>query len=263
VLNDIFARTWQERVDLLWPAPAAEFWPEAIQRVPLVYLAEVYWDREYQIQQQGFDFTYDKRLLDRLHHGQAPEVRGHLRADSAYAAKLAHFLENHDEPRSVVQFGARIRAAAALTFTLPGLRFFFDGQLEGAALRPPVQMGRWPDEPPRPDIQDLYARLLPAIDAPLFHDGEWSLIETINTDLIAWAWRLGQELAIVAANISRHEAEGLVRIGDLPDGEMFEVKDQLSDQGDRRTRADLASGLHIRLASGDAYLFVIKSVPSA
>ena len=30
------------------------------------------------------------------------------------------------------EFGHRIRAAAALTFTLPGLRFFFDGQFEGA-----------------------------------------------------------------------------------------------------------------------------------
>jgi hypothetical protein len=263
VLNDVFARTWQERVDLLWPAPDAEFWPAATRRVPMIYLAEVYWDREFQMQQQGFDFTYDKRLLDRLHHGHSHDVRGHLRADSAYAAKLAHFVENHDEPRSVSQFGPRVRAAAALTFTLPGLRFFFDGQLEGAPQRAPVQLGRWADVPERPDIQDFYARLLKAIDQPLFHAGEWSLIETTNSDLIAYAWRSGQDLAIAAANISRHEAEGLVQVVDLPKGAIFEVKDQLSDQADRRTREELSKGLHIRLASGDAYLFRIEAVPSA
>ena len=47
----------------------------------MTYLAEVYWDREFQLQQQGFDFTYDKRLLDRLHHGDPHQARGHLRAD--------------------------------------------------------------------------------------------------------------------------------------------------------------------------------------
>src|SRR5258708_3939675 len=133
VLNDVFAQTWQQRTDLLWGEPATEFWPEATRRAPMTYLAEVYWDREFQLQQQGFDFTYDKRLLDRLHHGDPYHARGHLRADPAYSAKLARFLENHDEARSATAFGPRIRAAPAPTFTLPGLRFLFDVQLEGAA----------------------------------------------------------------------------------------------------------------------------------
>ena len=158
VLNDVFAQTWSQRVDLLWGAPADEFWPGATRRAPMTYLAEVYWDREYQLQQQGFDFTYDKRLLDRLHHGDPHETRGHLHADPAYSRKLARFLENHDEARSVPTFGHRLRAAAALTFTLPGLRFFFDGQFAGADLRAPVQLGRWPPDPDRADVRDLYAR---------------------------------------------------------------------------------------------------------
>jgi hypothetical protein len=275
VLNDVFARTWQPRVDLLWRAPETEFWPEATRRVPMMYVAEVYWDREFQCQQQGFDFTYDKRLLDRLHQGDPNQVRGHLRADSAYSAKLARFLENHDEERSVSQFGPRIRAAAALTFTLPGLRFFFDGQLEGAEIRPPVQLGRWLENPDRADIRDLYARLLKTIDKPLFHAGDWTLLEiggagdTTNTDLVACAWRpstrsarsgQAREIAIVAANITDHDAQGLVQIGELPKGEAFDLKDQLSDQTYKWTRQDLANGLYVRLAPGGAHLFLIKSV---
>ena len=32
-------------------------------------MAEVYWDLEWTMQQQGFDYTYDKRLYDRLREG--------------------------------------------------------------------------------------------------------------------------------------------------------------------------------------------------
>ena len=30
-----------------------------------VFVAEAYWDREFALQQQGFDYCYDKRLYDR------------------------------------------------------------------------------------------------------------------------------------------------------------------------------------------------------
>lgn len=266
ILNDVFAQTWAQRVDLLWGTPAAEFWPEATSRVPMTYLAEVYWDREFQLQQQGFDYTYDKRLLDRLHQGHAQNARAHLQADAAYAARLARFLENHDEARSVSQFGDRIRAAAALTFTLPGLRFFFDGQFTGAALRAPVQLGRWPPDPDRADIRDLYARLLTAIGRPLFHEGAWSLLDVhgagdaTNGDLLACRWRHEDAVAIVAANVTGHEAHGLVDVGELPPGLRFDLTDQLSDQRYRWTRADLGNGLYVRLGPGDAHLFLLAPV---
>ena len=36
-----------------------------------VFIAEVYWDMEWELQQAGFDYTYDKRLYDRLVTGPA------------------------------------------------------------------------------------------------------------------------------------------------------------------------------------------------
>ena len=38
-------------------------------------MAEVYWDLEWEMQQQGFDYAYDKRLYDRLRDGRARSVR--------------------------------------------------------------------------------------------------------------------------------------------------------------------------------------------
>ena len=192
----------------------------------MIYLAEVYWDREFQLQQQGFDFTYDKRLLDRLHHGNPHEARGHLQADPAYSAKLARFLENHDEARSVARVrpshprrrGADLHAArAALLLRRPVRR--------ARHVRAPVQLGRWPADPDRPDIRDLYARLLQAIDKPLFHDGDWSLLDVrgagddTNSDLLALRLAQGRRISPSSSPTSpSHEAAGLVQIGDLPEG---------------------------------------------
>jgi hypothetical protein len=51
-------------------------------------MAEVYWDLEWTMQQQGFDYAYDKRLYDRLREGHA-RPRDHLHAGLDYQNKLA------------------------------------------------------------------------------------------------------------------------------------------------------------------------------
>ncbi len=67
-------------------------------------MAEVYWEMEWTLQQQGFDYAYDKRLYDRLVEGHAKAVREHFYAGLDYQDKLARFLENHDEPRAAANF---------------------------------------------------------------------------------------------------------------------------------------------------------------
>ena len=95
-------------------------------------MAEVYWDLEWTLQQQGFDYAYDKRLYDRLREGHARPVREHFHAGLDYQDKLARFLENHDEPRAAATFPPEVhQAAAVITFLSPGLRFFHQGQFEG------------------------------------------------------------------------------------------------------------------------------------
>ena len=263
-LNEIFAGTWSRALDLLWPVPSDEFWPAAIGRVPsLTYIAEVYWDREWDLQQQGFHFTYDKRLLDRLQRVQPAEVRAHLHADPAYADRLVRFLENHDEPRSAPAFAGRLPAAATIALSLPGMRFLFEGQLEGSEIRTPVQLGRWPAESPVPAIRGLYDRLLRSIDRDLFHRGSWRLLDIRSAgddsyaDLVAYEWQLGSDRAVIAANIAGREAQGLLQLSPLADGAAFDFVDQLTDNRYRWTREDVTGGLYVRLGAGAAHLFLV------
>jgi hypothetical protein len=174
------------------------------------------------------------------------------------------FLENHDEPRSAFALERRLAAAATLLSTIPGLRFYFDGQLEGRRIRTPVQLGRWPDEPVDERVQALYERLLKVAADCLFHEGEWRLLDVTGAgdgsfaDLIAYRWRLGDRFAVVAVNVGDTTATGHVPIvEDLPAGHVFDVRDALSDAVYTWDRAGLAEhGLYVQLPAGGAHLFL-------
>jgi hypothetical protein len=78
-------------------------WPEATGKVKaknpqFIFMTEVYWDLEWELMHQGFDYCYDKKLYDRLLSQETGAVHGHLGADLAYQNRLARFLENHDLP---------------------------------------------------------------------------------------------------------------------------------------------------------------------
>jgi hypothetical protein len=78
-------------------------------------LPRLYWDPEWELHQQGFDFCYDKKLCDRLEHGDAESVRLHLCAELAYQQKLLRFIESRDEPRAAAAFSPEKDRAAAVT----------------------------------------------------------------------------------------------------------------------------------------------------
>ena len=271
LLNEVFERTWRSVLRDRWPMPSGEFWPAAIMETSsLLFLAEVYWDLEWTLQQQGFHYTYDKRLLDRLRSSPVGEVRAHLRADLAYSERLVRFLENHDELRSAATLASRMPAAAALAGTLPGMRFYFHGQIEGRRLRTPVQLGRWADEPVDGSLKTLYERLLDATSSrngAVFHDGEWKLLEVTEAgdgtseDLIAFRWRNAGALGLVVTNLGTRVASGHVPvIADLPRDDSFDFTDGLTGVTYRRQRKALdVRGLYVRLGPGGAHVFTVRT----
>ncbi len=60
----------------------------------------------------------------------------------------------HDFPPPVHQ------AAGVITFFTPGLRFFHEGQLEGRRIKVSMHLGRRPEEPVDPELQEFYRKLL-------------------------------------------------------------------------------------------------------
>ncbi len=222
LLNSVFERTWRGRAGV---RPATEYWDQVIPGIKdkhrdFIFIAEAYWDLEWELQQQGFDFCYDKRLYDRLEHDNAESVRLHLCADRAYQDHLLRFLENHDEPRAAAAFStAKERAAAVVTSTLTGARMFHEGQFEGRKVRLPVFLARRPQEPPDSELQKFYRTLLAAIDSPVFREGEWHLCERTGwpdnasfENLVAWSWARGEDFYLIVVNLSDRAAQANVKV---------------------------------------------------
>jgi glycosidase len=190
MFNRIFENTWHGKVG---PAPAAEYWVDLIRTVKssnrdFLFMAEAYWDLEWELQQQGFDYCYDKRLYDRLLHDTEESVRLHLAADLSYQSKLVRFTENHDEPRiASLVAEEREMAIALLSATLPGAKLFHEGQFEGRKVKVPVFLRRRVAEAPNQKLREFYEKLLRLIDHPLFHGGEWHFEQT------GWRWTLNAD----------------------------------------------------------------------
>ena len=257
--NEVFARTWGERAG---PAPDDDYWPALIGRVKrtfpdLVFIAEAYWDMEWTLQQQGFDFCYDKRLYDRLVHDPAASVRGHLQADAGYQERLIRFIENHDEPRAAATFApAQARAVAVVMSTLQGARLYHDGQLEGLRTRIPVFLDRGPDEPHDADLRSFYERLLRAVADSDLASGDWRLCDCAGwpdnqsfEELVCWCWRSAQSRHLVVVNLSSSAAQARVRLPwDDLGARAWELSDRLSGQTFERDGDELSGqGLYVAL----------------
>lgn len=272
VLPEIFERTWGRRAPLFWPRALAT----VRERVPTFrFMAEVYWDLEWRLQGEGFDYTYDKRLYDRLREGQARPVREHLRADLDYQCKMARFLENHDEPRAAATFPVdQHKAAAVITFLSPGLRFFHQGQLEARRKRISPHLCRAPIEATNPAITTFYDALLAVLRHSVVRFGKWQLLECVPAwdnngtwdSFVAFAWTGdGNERLLVAVNYSATQSQCYVRLPftNLAASQWI-LKDLLGDAKYERDGQDLASrGLYLDMRQWQCHVFQMKSAWSA
>ena len=267
VTNRIFERTWGGRAG---DRPTAEYWVDVISgiknRYPnFLFIAEAYWDLEWELQQQGFDFCYDKKLYDRLEHTDAEAVRLHLCAEPAYQNKLLRFVENHDEPRAAATFfQGREQPAALTSATLPGTKLFHEGQFEGRKVRVPVFLARCPNEPVDEGIHKFYMKLIETIDQPVFRDGEWRLCERNGWpdnasfhNLVAWTWVKDNERYLIAVNLSSSPVQARVQI---PWAEASDTRWHLVDVFsnaiyERNGVEMLSPGLYVELGPWGYHLF--------
>jgi hypothetical protein len=222
VMNDIFQRTWGERAGT---RPEGEYWSELITEVRaghpgFIFMAEAYWELEWELQQQGFDFCYDKKLYDRLEHGPAESVRLHLCAEMAYQERLVRFIENHDEPRAAATFPPeQERAVALLATTLPGAALLHEGQLEGRRVRLPVFLGRRPAEVVDDRLRAFYQALLSVIARERVRNGRWRLCgrsgwpdNASHLNIVAHCWSGEKSRHLIVVNLSAAAAQARVQL---------------------------------------------------
>jgi len=265
VLNDIFARTWSALLAGRTP-PSQEFWTEAIAALPreFAWLAEVYWNCEPRMQELGFQFTYDKGLYDSLRSGNIPDIRARIAAPAAAQSHCARFLENHDEERAAAVFGdAKIESIATLIATLPGMRFYHHGQLDGRKIHLPIPLAFAAPEPMNAQARRLYERLLKISNEPVFHTGEWKLLGVASAgdstceNLVAYQWRSNDALKVVVANLAGAVSQARVHVpSGFSSALHYKFFDQLHDVAYDRAGAEIsASGLYVRLDPFRAHVF--------
>jgi len=270
-LNEIFERTWGSRSG---PRPADDYWATVIpatrrEHPEFRFIAEAYWNLEWELQQQGFDHCYDKRLYDRMEHGDVESVRWHLLADRAYQEKMVRFIENHDEPRAATAFpSGKGRAAAVAMLTLTGAKLLHEGQLEGRKVRLPVFLGRRPAEPIDRDLVAFYERLLKKVTRDVFRNGEWRLCERSgwpenqsHLNVLAWCWAKGDERQLVVVNFRQEASQARVHVPwDELRGKSWRLFDALSGEAYDRSGDEMRDvGLYVDLGPWQCHLFRVAA----
>jgi len=267
MLNRIFHRTWET---LAGVEPFGDYWSTTIPVIKrkhpdFQFIAEAYWDLEWELQQQGFDHCYDKKLYDRIEHGDVENVRLHLLADSTYQQKMVRFIENHDEPRAAATFPpGKARAAAVAILTLTGARLLHEGQFEGRKVRLPVFLGRRPDEPVDHDLAAFYGRLLDATNSDVFRNGKWNLCERSGwpdnqsgLNLLCWCWIKEDDRYLVVINFRQDPAQALVHLtwDDLRE-KQWRLEDVLSGAIYNRSGSEMRdAGLYVDLKPWECQFF--------
>ncbi len=270
-LNHVFKNTWGGILSKSgFEIPPTEFWKDAIatvknERPDFLFIAEAYWDLEWELQQLGFDYTYDKKLTDRLKTAPAEAIYEHLLADEEYQKKSLRFTENHDEERAITAFGKeRSKAAAVIISTIHGMHFYYDGQFEGKKIKLPVQLGREPEETPLNEMKDFYNKLLSIVSQDVFKRGLCRLLEPAPAwdnngtfkNILAFEWKWQNEKRVVAVNYSDTASTCRLKLDVRSYHEEFEITDILNDQFYIRSAEEVFHiGLFIELKPFHSHIF--------
>ncbi|GAM27980.1 hypothetical protein SAMD00019534_111560 [Acytostelium subglobosum LB1] len=227
VLNSLFNKKWGTQLASWgYKQPAHEFWDVAIKEVKkshphVVFMAEVYTGYEEELQNLGFDYTYDKSFRDIVGGGNIDQIRGWINSHSwKYNKQSVRFISNHDEQRGVAYFGSwwRSNAAALLTYTLPGMKMFWMGEFEGMRNQLEVHLRRQLPEPVNEATVQFYKVLTSVISKPAFKAGDFQMLTVTGTDsswpLIAYKWTHQQDRVLCVVNFSNVTGSGRIILND-------------------------------------------------
>ena len=128
------------------------------------------------------------------------------------------------------------KAAAVITYFIPGLRFFHQGQFESRKIRISPHLVRAPEETPDKDVHEFYDHLLAILKKTIVKNGEWHQQPCHPAwdgngswdSFISHAWQSPEgERMLVAVNFAPHSSQCYIQ---LPFPEIKNKKVRLQDQ---------------------------------
>jgi glycosidase len=275
VLNDIFAETWKNAPITNLP-PRTEFWADAISSIrrehpEFLFLAESYWNREPQLQQLGFDYTYEKTFLDHVAGQDTANLQSHLHHRLDRMDRDVRFLENHDEPRIASRLAEPAQKAAALLWiAMPGMKLLHEGQMEGWQRHVPVHLCRRPSEPTSAAIKSYYEHLLTLARTTAAGHGAWRILDSLaawtgnpshqSLFIISWQQRAAA-FELIVVNFAPHRSQCLVRLDkETVAHELWILQDRLGPEVHERNRNDMQrTGLFLELPAWGAQWFSVQA----
>ena len=265
-LADIFEKIWSRFLGSRQP-PKEQFWKEGHSAAPgLILLAEAYWGTERRLLDLGFSFVYDKGVYDCLRDRNMDCIHSRLTEPLNYQDHLVRFLENHDEGRCASVFGKeRLASVGTFMATLPGMRFYHQGQLEGFRTHLPIQLRIGSDQTIDRETLAFSEKILRITKEDVFHKGKWSVLpitpegDGSSSNLVVFEWRWKKSWKLIAANLANHASQGRIHFGDRPfAAKEYAFYDELHDVRYVRSRDELRSlGLFVRREACEAHLFDI------
>jgi hypothetical protein len=264
LLNDIFANGWRHLLDDT-PPPKEEFWADAKSIAPdLTLLAEAYWGTEQRLFDLGFEFAYDKSLYDAVRDANPQQVRDRLNSVAPYQNNFARFMENHDEARRAVIFpNDRLVADGTLLGTLPGMRFYHQGELEGRTIHLPITLRLAAEEKIDPVSVAFFKKILDITSQDVFHHGTWRFLDVAaegddsSGALLVYEWRSQNKWKVIAVNLSSNPSQGRVRWHEnVFPAAHYTFYDELNEVTYTRDGEELSNiGLFVRRDPFQAHLF--------
>ncbi len=270
-LNNVFENTWSAALSQgNFQKPQKEFWDECIAEVKelredFLFIGEAYWDLEWELQKLGFDYTYDKKLYDRIKSENVGEIKAHLMAENDFQEKSVRFIENHDEERAITSLGIeKSKAAAIIISTIRGMSFFHDGQLEGRKVKLPVQLGREPIEKDNPNQVEFYSKLLRITSSEIIKYGTWELLNPNPSwptnitykNILAWKFTYNNRKRLIVINYSQEVSQCRLEFNLTNYPTKFKLKDILNFKTYfRKTEEVVKEGLFIELGPFKSHIF--------
>jgi hypothetical protein len=152
--------------------------------------------------------------------------------------------------------------------TLPGMRFYHQGELDGRRIRLSIMLQRATNEPANPAVRAFFEKILKITNEEGFHSGRWSLLPVVaegddtSWNLAVYEWRSATAWKIIAVNIAGAASQGRVRMNEsISLSIQYDFCDELHDVHYSRAGEELRTiGIFVRRDAFDAHLFDITPV---